>query len=248
MVRRLLSFLSNMDASAWRTVLLTFLLAGGVGGIFFFGMAVLGYKDEALVEQWLGFAAHSPVSLLIAIGAFAALAFLGVPQVALIAAAVLTFGPTLGFAYSWIGTMVSACIGFALGRAFGPRLLRDFAGPAVQRFMALIGRNGLLASLVVRLVPAAPFVAINMAAGIAPMRFRDFLIGTAIGIVPKILLMVAAGKSLADAQKGGWLVNALVLVLVLTLWVGAGLLARRWIRRDEPAEAEPSPAAVAKPS
>jgi uncharacterized membrane protein YdjX (TVP38/TMEM64 family) len=233
MLRRFVRFLANLDASAWRTVIITFLLAGGVGFIFFFGMAVLGYQDEALVDQWLGFAADSPYSLLIAVAAFAVLAFLGVPQVALIAAAVLTFGPTLGFVYSWVGTMVSACIGFGLGRTFGPRLLRDFAGTGVQRFMALIGKNGFLASLVVRLVPAAPFVAINMAGGIAPMRFRDFAAGTALGIVPKILLMVAAGRSLHDAQKGAWWVNALVLVAVVAVWLGAGLAARLWIRRAE---------------
>lgn len=232
MLRRLLRFLSNMDASAWRTVILTFLLAGGVGFFFVFGMALLGYQDEALVEKWLGFAHGSPMSLLIAVAAFAVLAFLGVPQVALIAAAVLTFGAVLGFAYSWVGTMVSACIGFGLGRAFGRRLLRDFASEGVHRFMSLIGRNGFLASLVVRLVPAAPFVAINMAAGVAPMRFHHFVAGTAIGILPKIGFMVAAGRSLHDAQKGGWLVNALVLAVVLALWLAAGLAARKWIRRD----------------
>ena len=87
----------------------------------------------------------------------------------LIAAAVVAFGPWLGGAYSWVGTMVSACIGFALGRVFGGRLLREYGGEGVNRFIGLIGRNGLLASLVVRLVPAAPFVAVNMAGGATPM-------------------------------------------------------------------------------
>jgi uncharacterized membrane protein YdjX (TVP38/TMEM64 family) len=232
-MRRLLRFLSDMDARAWRTVAVTFLLAGGVGFIFLFGMAALGFKGEALVQEWLGFAAHSPYSLLIAVAAFAVLAFLGVPQVALIAASVVAFGPWLGFGYSWIGTMVSAAIGFGLGRVFGPRLLRDFGGDGVNRFMHLIGRNGFLASLVVRLVPAAPFVAINMAGGVTPMRMRDFLAGTAVGIVPKILLMVTAGNSLVRAKHGSLWLNLAILVLVLAAWVGAGLLARRWIRARE---------------
>ena len=34
----------------------------------------------------------------------------------LIAAAVVAFGPVTGFAYSWVGTMVSSLVGFSLGQ------------------------------------------------------------------------------------------------------------------------------------
>src|SRR5215468_6378798 len=121
-MRRLLQFLSNMDAKAWRTLAVSFLLFGGVGLVFVFGAQVLGFSGEATVEQWLG-AASGPWALPAAVLAFAALAFAGVPQIMLIAAAVVAFGPTLGFAYSWIGTMVSALVGFYLGRAAGAQAL-----------------------------------------------------------------------------------------------------------------------------
>jgi uncharacterized membrane protein YdjX (TVP38/TMEM64 family) len=235
----LIRFILNMDARAWRTTLVMFLLAGGAGFIFLLAVGVLGFEGKALVQQWLGFAAHSQFALLIAIVAFAALAFLGVPQIALIAAAVVAFGPVLGFAYSWIGTMVSASIGFGLGRAVGAALLARYSGEGVQRFVKLIARNGFLASLVVRLVPAAPFVAINMAAGVTGMRLTSFLAGTAIGIVPKILLTVMAGNSVVRARGEAMVINLVVLVVVLLVWLGAGLLARRWIQRNEDkAEAE----------
>jgi uncharacterized membrane protein YdjX (TVP38/TMEM64 family) len=107
-MRALIRFILNMDARAWRTALVMFLLAGGAGFIFLVAVGVLGFEGKALVEDWLGFAAQSHFAMLIAVAAFAALAFLGVPQIALIAAAVVAFGPVLGFAYSWIGTMVSA--------------------------------------------------------------------------------------------------------------------------------------------
>jgi uncharacterized membrane protein YdjX (TVP38/TMEM64 family) len=237
-MRRLFRFILNMDARAWRTALVIFLLAGGAGFIFMVAVGVLGFEGKALVQEWLGFAAQSHFALLIAVAAFAALAFVGVPQVALIAAAVVAFGPELGMAYSWVGTMVSACIGFGLGRLTGARLLARYSGEGVRRFVRLIARNGFLASLVVRLAPAAPFVAVNMAAGVTPMRFVSFLAGTAIGIVPKIALTAIAGNSVVGARGGALLVNLGVLVLVLLVWLGAGLLARRWIRRNEDAVEE----------
>jgi uncharacterized membrane protein YdjX (TVP38/TMEM64 family) len=103
----------------------------------------------------------------------------------------------------------------------------------VQRFVRLIARNGFLASLVVRLAPAAPFVAINMAAGVTGMRLTSFIAGTAIGIVPKILLTVMAGNSVARARGEAMAINLVVLVAVLLVWLGAGLMARRWIQKNE---------------
>ncbi|MDB5452192.1 MAG: hypothetical protein JWO33_770 [Caulobacteraceae bacterium] len=231
-MRRLLQFLSNMDAQAWRTLAISFVLFGGVGLVFVFGGQVLGFDGEATVEHWLG-AAGGAWSLPVAVAAFAALAFVGVPQFMLIAAAVVAFGPITGFAYSWIGTMVSSLVGFHLGRTAGARTLERFSGEGVRRFMTLIGRNGFFASLIVRLVPSAPFIVVNMAAGVTPMRVIDFTAGTAIGIVPKIVLTAFAGNSIARLMRGEIGRDALWLALVAAVWVGIGWLARLWLRARE---------------
>lgn len=237
-MKRVIHFLTNMDAKAWRTLAISFLLFGGVGVVFLFGAPLLGMNGEAAVEQWLG-AAHGVWALPVAVSAFAVLAFVGVPQIVLIAAAVVAFGPWWGMAYSWIGTMASSSIGFWLGRWVGGRLIKDVASEGVARFMKLIGRNGFMASLIVRLVPAAPFIVVNMAAGVAPMRFRDFLGGTGIGIVPKIALTAFAGNSLLQlfntiGEGGGDSTKHVVLLaLAAIIWVGGAWVARGWLRRRE---------------
>ena len=135
-----------MDARAWVSLGVSFLLFGGVGLVFVFGARLLGFDSEAALEGWFQ-AAHGPWALPVAVAAFALLAFLGAPQFVLIAATVVAFGPVNGAIYSWVGTLVSALIGFALGRSAGARTLQMFAGESLDRFMALIGRNGFLASL-----------------------------------------------------------------------------------------------------
>ncbi len=234
MLRRLIDFFTNMDARAWRTVAVSFVLFGGVGVVFLFGAQLLGLNGEVTVEQWLG-AAHGPWALPVAVGAFAALAFIGVPQFVLIAAAVVAFGPWTGFAYSWIGTLVSSMVGFWLGRAFGGRLLKDLAGDGVAKFMTLIGKNGFLASLIVRLVPSAPFIVVNMAAGVTPMKIRDFAAGTAVGIIPKIALTAFAGNSIVQALKGGGKQHIVMLVVAVAVWIVCGLVARNWLKKREEA-------------
>jgi len=229
-IRRIFAFLSNLDAQAWRTLMVSFVLFGGVGVVFFFGAQLLGFDGERTLEGWLG-AARGPWSLPVAVAAFAALAFVGTPQIVLIAAAVVAFGPLAGAAYSWIGTMVSALVGFHLGRGAGAQVLERFSGEGVRRFMRLVGENGFLASLIVRLVPSAPFIVVNMAAGVTPMRARDFFAGTGIGIVPKIVLTAFAGASIGQIMRGEIAGNWLTIAAVAILWLAIGWFARRWLRR-----------------
>lgn len=228
-MRRLFAFLSNMDAQALRALAVSFVLFGGVGIVFFFGAQVLGFDGERTLEGWLG-AARGPWSLPVAVAAFAALAFVGTPQIVLIAAAVVAFGPMTGAAYSWIGTMVSALVGFYLGRSAGAKTLERFSGEGVQRFMRLVGENGFLASLIVRLVPSAPFIVVNMAAGVTPMRASHFVAGTGIGIVPKIVLTAFAGASILQLMRGEIGRHAWAIAAVAALWLAIGWFARRWLR------------------
>ena len=58
-MRRIFAFLSNMDAQAWRTLLVSFVLFGGVGIVFFFGAQLLGFDGERTLEGWLA-AAQGP--------------------------------------------------------------------------------------------------------------------------------------------------------------------------------------------
>lgn len=234
-MRRLFRFLTNMDARAWRGVAISFVLFGGVGLVFLFGAQVLGFDGEATVEHWLGMAAHSPWALPTAVAAFALLAFVGVPQFVLIAAAVVAFGPWTGFAYSWIGTLVSSLVGFFIGRVAGGRVLDAFAGEGVRQFMALVGRNGFWASLIVRLVPSAPFIVVNMAAGVTPMRLFHFFAGTALGIIPKIGVTAFAGNSIAQAMKGGGIGHIGLLLAIVVGWVVMGWFARKWLKSREAA-------------
>ncbi len=242
-MRQFIQALTNLDAKAWRTIAISFLLFGGVGMVFVLGAPLLGLNGAASVEHWMGAGVAGPWGPVMAVGGFTLLAFLGAPQFVLIAAAVVAFGPWLGFAYSWLGTEVSSLVGFWLGRRFGARLLRDYAGKGVRQFTDLVGRNGFLASLIVRLVPSAPFIVVNMAAGVTPMRWWSFALGTAIGIVPKIAATAFFGHTVINALSGRAKgVNWLNLLLVAAVWIAVGLAARWWLKRRE-AEVEAEAAA-----
>jgi uncharacterized membrane protein YdjX (TVP38/TMEM64 family) len=224
---------ASLDPRSWRKLATLFIAFGGLGLVLLLAAPALGLNHEDSARRWLAFAAHSPWGLPIAIAAFSLLAFLGAPQFVLIAAAVATFGPWEGFAYSWIGTLISALLGFGLGRRFGAQLLREVSGEPVRRFMRMIARNGFSASLIVRLVPSAPFIIVNMVAGMTPMRFVAYLAGTGVGIIPKIALTAFAGGSLIHATRHSVAFDVAIVAAAAGVWVLVGLAARAWLRREE---------------
>jgi uncharacterized membrane protein YdjX (TVP38/TMEM64 family) len=236
-VKRLFKFLTTLDARAWRSVAISFVLFGGVGLVFLFGASLLGVKGAGVVEAWMGRGVHGPWALPAAVVGFTALAFLGVPQFVLVAAAVVAFGPWLGFVYSWVGNLVSSILGFYVGRRLGARVLRDHAGRGVNQVMELIGRNGFWASMIVRLVPSAPFIIVNMAAGVTTMRLVDFILGTAAGSVPKIALTAFAGNAVLHAVDGGGVGRWISLAAVAAVWIAIALAARAWLKRQEAKQA-----------
>lgn len=221
------------DTRTWRALAGAFLTFGGAGLVFLFGARLIGLDGAATVRDWLAAAAGSPWALPATVTIFAALAFLGVPQVVLIAAAILALGPWEGMADSWAGAMVSSLIGFWLGRRFGGQGLRAWGGERVGRIVAMIARNGFMASLLIRLAPTAPFIFVNMAAGAAEVGLVDFAAGTAIGVIPKIALTALAGHSLIDIAGGRGGQGALVVALVAVGWIALTLTGYALMRRGE---------------
>ena len=122
----------------------TLLLGGGllVAVILIFILGKLGFLPRAeTLNAWMETVAGSPWGLPALIMVFCIAAFLGVPQFALIAAAVALFGPWLGFAYAWIANMFSGSLTFWVGRLAGEQVFRQYAGATANR-LALIAFAG----------------------------------------------------------------------------------------------------------
>jgi phospholipase D1/2 len=177
---------------------------------------------EAYRLSWLG---ASGVLL-----TYALASLLFVPVNLMIAATGAAFGPLLGFGYAVAGSLVAAAAGFGVGRAVGRDLVRRFAGRRVNAVSRRLDRHGLWAMTLLRLVPIAPFSLVNLVAGASEIRFRDFLLGSLIGMSPGIALMTLFGDRL-----GAWLrrpdaVNLLVVGALTLVAVALAIALRHWSR------------------
>jgi uncharacterized membrane protein YdjX (TVP38/TMEM64 family) len=229
-VQRLVVHLSGPDAVAHRAVAVTVILLGIGGMSLLLGGALFGPDGGLRVGAWGTEATHPVPALILGAAWFAVLSLIGAPQILLIAAAIVAFGPWLGSAVCWIGKVAACAAGFGVGRRLGADVLRDAAGPRLTELMAAIARRGFLICLLVRLVPTVPSVLVNIAAGVTPIRTRDFLAGTALGSTPKIVLAAFAGDAVIGALRdgGAWPWVAFAVAMAAWFWIGA--LGKRWLR------------------
>ncbi|PZO04775.1 MAG: TVP38/TMEM64 family protein [Alphaproteobacteria bacterium] len=232
-MRGLLDFLLNMEARRWRVLVATLLLFAGVIALFAFGKSQLGLGAEARLEQWLNGFGNSPWGLVAAIAVFTLSAFLGVPQFILIAACVVAFGPWWGFAYSWVATIVSAAVTYWLGRGPTARAVERFGGQTTERLKRFVGRNAFYASFMIRNVPSAPFIVVNMTFGAARASFPGFLAGCALGVLPKTALVAFFGGSFMSAVSGDGVWTSLILAGVALGWLVIMLAVREIVKRRE---------------
>jgi uncharacterized membrane protein YdjX (TVP38/TMEM64 family) len=226
---------SNFDWRLAGTIVVGIAVLGFVGGLYLFGQEMLNLDGDSAAERFIGAGRGTVWAPIVAVLAFVLLGLTGFPQFVMIAAAVVLFGPYYGFLYSWAGTMLSANVGFALGQIFGADILRRFGGDRANAVSSLVGKRGILASAVVRVVPSAPFIVVNMAAGVSHISLVQFNIGTGIGIIPKMAFIAFIGGSLMALAQGAnlWIIAAVVVVLVL--WIVGGIWLRRsWLGARKP--------------
>lgn len=230
------AFLNNMDARAWRTIWVSLALLGGVIAVAVIG-AVTGIGDH-LDEQLAGLR-NGPWGLPMTILLFIVTSFMAAPQFVLFAAAVVAFGPWLGCTYAMIGTVVAAWIHFYLGRFGGAKLVERYGGNTINRLSRFIGRNDFLASLIVRSVPTAPAVVVNMAFGASQANFWRYTAGVIVGSIPKILIVALLGQSVLSAMGGSLALAIGAVITVVAIWISVALAARRAVN-DEPALQKPA--------
>ena len=231
-VDQLQEFLTSLDATGVRVVWVAFALFTIAGIVLAGGMLLLDIDQGAVSDflralrgQWWA------VSALVA--TFVVLAFVGAPQVVLIAATVVVFGTSDGIVLAWIATMISASVGYLIGRVGGANAVRKLLGGRGGRALDFIGENGFLASMIIRMVPSGPFIVVNMALGAAKVPSMQFVGGSGIGIIPKIALVAFGGQGLGAALRGENLSAALFFVAAGIVWALIAFVVRPLLRNRE---------------
>ena len=180
------------------------------------------------------------------IGAFVLAGMLVVPLTLLIIAVVVSFGAWQGFIYSLIGALLSAMLTYGVGALIGRAGVRRLAGSRLNRISQQLARRGILTVFIVRIVPVAPFTVINLVAGASHLRFRDYVLGSLLGMTPGMLAIVLLVERIGAAIQAPSLETLSILVAVVLLVGLAVFYLMKWLRRTMARRAEEDESARSK--
>jgi uncharacterized membrane protein YdjX (TVP38/TMEM64 family) len=125
-----------------------------------------------------------------------------IPGSLLTALGATLFGAYWGFGYVWVGAMAGATMAFWIGRTLGRDFAASLIGERLKRYDEAIERNGFATVLYLRLV-YFPFTLMNFGMGLTRVKFRDYLLGTGLGILVGTFIFTFFIGTIKEVWAGG---------------------------------------------
>lgn len=185
---------------------------------------------------------HAAAAIIAFVGVYAAVVALSLPGAAIMTlAGGFLFGVPLGATLTVVGATMGATALFIIARSAFGDILRRKAGPFIGRMADGFAKNAFNYLLFLRLVPAFPFWAVNLAPALLGMRLVPFIVATGLGIIPGTVVFTAFGAGLGEIFDAGGDVSlkSVLSPPLLAGLIGLGLLAlvpivvRRWRAKSQ---------------
>jgi uncharacterized membrane protein YdjX (TVP38/TMEM64 family) len=171
---------------------------------------VLGIRLEPLAASWIARAGGGSAATIVAL--LAADLFLPIPSSLVMILSGAAFGVVWGSALSLVGSIGGEWLGFELVRRYGRRVSSKMVGDdELARLSRVFARHGAAAVVVTRALPVV-METMSVVAGLSAMRRRTFLVASAIGTVPIVIVYAYAG---AVSRQAGSLVPAIVMLIAV---------------------------------
>ncbi len=113
----------------------------------------------------------------------------------------LLFGWQIGAPATVIAATVGATVLFLIARSSFGETLAAKAGPWLAKLRDGFQENALSYLLFLRLVPAFPFVVVNLAPALLGVPLRTYVLGTFLGIIPGTFAFSVAGAGLGSVVE-----------------------------------------------
>jgi uncharacterized membrane protein YdjX (TVP38/TMEM64 family) len=126
-----------------------------------------------------------------------------VPGSALTIGGGFLFGLALGTPATVIGATLGASILFFASKTSIGSVLRDVAGPFIEKMRAGFAENPVSYMFALRLIPLFPFAAVNIAPGLLGAKYRDYVLSTFFGIIPGTLAYTWIGAAVKGTLLEG---------------------------------------------
>jgi len=190
---------------------------------------------ESVVRLTQAFASHWWAPLVL-VAAYTPASMVMFPRPLITLAAVMAFGPAEGLVYAMTGVVAAGIVGYAIGRGLHRDAARRIAGGKLARVTRLIQQRGIAAVALVRVVPVAPYLVVNVVMGAMRIKLWDFVAGTFLGMLPGALAATVLSDQFAalliePSRVNVWLIAGAIAAFAGLAFFGHQMLTRMEARR-----------------
>lgn len=197
-------------------------------------MDIMSYFTESNLELWLeNFRSLGPLPGIL-------LTFLKsfippLPTIVIVGVNAAVYGMWPGFLYSWIGMVAGCLTTFLIVRKVSSSAFieRWAAKPKVQRGRLWIQENGFSYVFLLGILPVGPFVAVNIAAGLARMNIMSYLLAVTLGKGIMVFCVSYIGANVSDLLSQPFKLVGVLAFIIVSL-VLSRKLESYYIRRHAP--------------
>ncbi|SMC23795.1 Uncharacterized membrane protein YdjX, TVP38/TMEM64 family, SNARE-associated domain [Clostridium acidisoli DSM 12555] len=160
-------------------------------------------------------------------GKFSSLVFIIIyslrPIVLIIPASLLSiiagniFGSFYAFIFSMIGCFFSATLAFFLGRALGKPFVDKILKGKTLKIDSELEKRGFLIMFLMRLSFVFPYDALSYASGLTKVKYKDFIMGTILGIIPEMFIYSYIGRNLGKHTIKRIFVPIIIMIIIALL-------------------------------
>ncbi|MHA2031881.1 MAG: TVP38/TMEM64 family protein [Candidatus Kariarchaeaceae archaeon] len=136
-------------------------------------------------------------------------------------------GFVIAFIASFIGSIIGGLICYYIGFYFQSWLEKRITLKELKTFSQFIENYGIWAIIITRLTPFIPFDAISYVAGFVKLKKRDFIIGTIVGLVPRISFYLLIGSEVVDLVEEDLTLGLIVFVVIIISLFGLMFIIER---------------------
>lgn len=185
------------------------------------------YKQQHNIAHYIAhFNIHNMRRYILSYGEFAALIFVVIyslkPVVLIIPTALMSilaatiFKPYYALLLSMIGCFGSGTLAFFLSRSLGKSFVDKVLKGKAMTLDKGMEKHGFKIILLMRLAVIFPYDPLSYAAGLTKMRYRDFILGTLLGIFPEMISYSLIGKGLRHPFSFKIFIPIIIIIIIAT--------------------------------
>lgn len=112
------------------------------------------------------------------------------------------FGVIWGTVYNILASNLGATLAFFMARYFGRDFVASLVKGRIESFDEKVASHGFRFIFTLRLIPLVPFNGLNLGSGLSKIKYRDYLLGSVLGMLPGTFIYTYFADALLKGTTG----------------------------------------------